>query len=126
MRWTSEDRAKAIAFQIEKGQRCTMCGTAPWEWEENRYAYEPSIKICRGCEIKESVSEQTDRRPGLTVELAPTAGIEAARRQLAMERRARILARDTDEPKPIPTPPSTPSMASGVSAESMNSRVSVD
>jgi len=107
MHWSSEDRAKAIAFIIEKGARCTLCGTAQWEWAENRYAYEPAVRICRGCEMKESVSNETNRQPGLTVELAPTVGLEAARRQLAQEKRMRILSRDDEDEKlkPIPVPP---------------------
>jgi len=94
-----------VAFVIEKGMRCTMCGTASWEWEQNRYAYEPTTKVCRGCEIRESVSDQTPKHPGLTVELAPTVGLEAAKRQMAQQKRMRVLAGDKNEgPPPIPIP----------------------
>lgn len=81
---------------MEKSARCTLCGTADWEWEQDRYAYEPVTKLCRGCEIKESVSQQTDSRPGVSVELAPAAGVEAARRQRAAARWSRLAARDAE------------------------------
>jgi hypothetical protein len=29
--------------------RCPHCGTAEWEWEEDRDAYIAEARICRGC-----------------------------------------------------------------------------
>ena len=49
MEWDPEDRSKALAFLFEKGERCQMCGTAEWEWDENRHAYEPVLRTCWGC-----------------------------------------------------------------------------
>jgi len=116
LRWSQDDRAKAVAFLIEKATRCTMCGTAPWEWEANRYAYEPVIKLCRGCEIKESVSDQTDKRHGVSVELAPAAGPAAAQRRaeqerMSMRRAAMIAAQQAEEGKPITLPVTTPALS---------------
>ena len=84
--WEPEDRAKAVAFAVEKNQRCQMCGTAPWEWEANRFAYEPVVTVCRGCQIKDGVSSSMERADGATVELLPTVGPEAARRHVAAAR----------------------------------------
>lgn len=84
--WEPADRAKALAFVIEKGQRCTMCGTAQWEWDENRFAYEPVEKRCPGCYVKDVMAEGTSRNPGITVELLPTVGHEAAQRRVAEAR----------------------------------------
>ena len=50
--WSMEDRGKAIGYMLHEGERCGMCGTAQWEWNENKFAYEPYEYICRGCEIK--------------------------------------------------------------------------
>ena len=34
------DRARVIANELEEGSRCSMCGTAQWEWDEDPGAYE--------------------------------------------------------------------------------------
>lgn len=76
LRWGPEDRAKALAYRIEKGLRCQMCGTADWEWDPkeggNKFAYEPVSKTCRGCELREIAQKDEDRMPGVTVVLRPT------------------------------------------------------
>lgn len=71
--WDEIDRAKALAFEIEKSLRCSMCGTAPWEWEEDRFAYAPVQSTCTGCAIKESTAHEQDSQPGMTIELVPKA-----------------------------------------------------
>ena len=71
--WDPEDRAKALAFALEQAQRCQMCGTAPWEWEENRFAYTPIEELCTGCYQKSVFSETSNKPlPGTTVVLKPT------------------------------------------------------
>lgn len=57
-----------------------MCGTAGWEWETNRFAYEPVEKYCHGCYVKTVTSEGAGRNPGISVELSPTGTRESARR----------------------------------------------
>lgn len=88
--WSDDDRAKAIAFVLEKGSRCFMCGTAGWEWDPeqggSRHAYEAVEKFCHGCYVKSSMSRDIDSSDGHTIELAPTAGVEAARRHQAARR----------------------------------------
>jgi len=32
---------------MEKAARCQMCGTADWEWEADRYAYEPAVRLSK-------------------------------------------------------------------------------
>lgn len=76
------DRAKALAFLLEKGERCVLCGTAEWEWKENRFAYEAVSRHCKGCMIKEAASEGSERTPGVTIELRPTGTQESAQRVL--------------------------------------------
>lgn len=69
LEWPAEERAKALAYKTEESLTCSMCGTAEWEWEEDRFAYEPMEKICRGCELKDLVS--TEHRPGKFTILRP-------------------------------------------------------
>lgn len=63
---------------LEEGQRCTMCGTAPWEWDPeqggDRHAYEPVVHIDPGCALRDSAAEDTPKQHGHTVMLAPTRG----------------------------------------------------
>lgn len=84
--WSPDDRAKTLAYMLEKGERCVMCGTAGWEWDPDqggsRFAYEPVERFCQGCYIKQVTSEESGRNPGITVELAPTGTREAARRHV--------------------------------------------
>ncbi len=85
--WAPADRAKALAFVLEKATRCVLCGTAEWEWNPalggDRRAYEPTEKYCHGCYLKTIAGEDTAANPGITVELAPTGTPAAARRFLA-------------------------------------------
>lgn len=82
--WDPVDRAKALAFCLEKAERCVLCGTATWEWDPaqggSRFAYEPIEMYCHGCYLKAVTSQDTANNPGITVELAPTGTPEAAKR----------------------------------------------
>ena len=69
--WSAEDRGKALAHLIEKNSKCPQCGTAEWEWAEDRRAYYPMEKICSGCELKEIVAEDSESHPGKFVVLVP-------------------------------------------------------
>jgi hypothetical protein len=69
--WTDEDRAKQVAYLMESGERCSMCGTAPWEWEEDRFAYEALTIKCEGCFRKEVANEGTESSPGVRMTLIP-------------------------------------------------------
>lgn len=91
MEWDDDDRQKAIAFEIEKNSKCQLCGTAEWEWEENKRAYEPYEHHCMGCYYKAILQEESGQgMPGTTISLIPTGSIEHAKMltgsRTAMER----------------------------------------
>jgi hypothetical protein len=89
--WSPDDRSKAVAFFIEKNAKCGMCGTAEWEWEEDKHAYEPVEKFCMGCYLKEISGEEAGRQmPGTTVSLMPTGTREHAQYLVNMERRWKL------------------------------------
>lgn len=47
-----------------------MCGTAPWEWDEDGFAYETVFHTCRGCQLKEEQAKDDTPRPsGTTIRL---------------------------------------------------------
>lgn len=103
LQWEPADRAKALAFFLEKSSRCQMCGTADWEWDEkqggNRRAYEPVERFCPGCHIKLSAATHDPNRntDGITVELEPTGTRASALRLLKQARRAEEAARELAE-----------------------------
>jgi len=90
LEWAPEDRAKAIAYRYEKTERCAMCGTAPWEWEQNKNAYVPVDRHCPGCYRKHMAAEDGKRLPGTTVELTRATPKHLAQEQIMMERRRRL------------------------------------
>ena len=57
LKWDPEDRAKTLAFALESALRCSMCGTASWEWEENKFAYTAVDEFCQGCYQKSIFSD---------------------------------------------------------------------
>lgn len=87
--WEDEDRAKALAYFAEKSERCSLCGTAQWEWDEDRYAYTTEEKFCKGCYYKHVQSEGHDRLPGTTVELTKLTLTQKAQLQVREAERAR-------------------------------------
>lgn len=71
-RWTNTDRAIVTAVTTEKADRCSMCGTSPWEWDADPYAYDPVYVTCPGCQRKELLADDdTPRAKGTTVRLVP-------------------------------------------------------
>lgn len=86
-RWTLEDRAKVVAVLMERAERCQMCGTAPWEWDEDKYAYEPAREVCFGCQKKDLLRDDQEKSPaGSSVVLIPKAVAKARREQEAAKR----------------------------------------
>ncbi len=71
--WSDEDRAKALAYMAFESKVCGLCGTAPWEWDEeqggSKFAYEPVEEICPGCEKKDWLKDDTDHKPGRFISL---------------------------------------------------------
>lgn len=71
--WRQSDREKLIAFLLDDNARCKQCGTADWEWEENRYAYQAELEFCQGCMHLEAAREdQSDTPPGASIVLVPS------------------------------------------------------
>lgn len=74
---------------LEKSERCAMCGTADWEWKEDRFAYEPVERFCHGCYLKSAAQENDPHKnkDGITIELLPTRTVEAARRLVKAQKK---------------------------------------
>lgn len=70
--WDAVDRAKQLAYMMEEAERCAMCGTADWEWDEDKHAYTPIENFCRGCYMERAYSDDRELLPGTTVRLAKT------------------------------------------------------
>ena len=88
--WDPEDRAKLTAHILEESARCQMCGTSPWEWEEDPFAYEPVQETCRGCQLRDMASDEVSQGRGQRVVLIPK---RVAAKRRAMPRRAPTLRR---------------------------------
>jgi hypothetical protein len=91
LKWDPEDRAKTVAFALESSLRCSMCGTAPWEWEQNKFAYTAMDEFCQGCYQKSIFSDtEGSSLPGTNVKLVPTTPQLTAQLALKAKRRARL------------------------------------
>lgn len=91
LEWQEDDRAKLQALMMERSTKCTMCGTHSWEWEEDRYAYEPMVEVCHGCMLKDMMREEATQ-PGSTITLVPKA--KAAKMRATPKQAPRRAARD--------------------------------
>ncbi len=70
--FSQEDRARVMAFATEKAERCQLCGTAEWEWLENKFAYHAAREVCFGCQQKDLLrEEETGQQPGVSITLIP-------------------------------------------------------
>lgn len=81
LEWSVEDRMKTVAFLLEKADRCALCGTAQWEWEENKRAYQPVEHHCPGCYLKHVAGEEQAMMPGTTIRLVSSNSPELAKAQ---------------------------------------------
>lgn len=89
LEWHPEDRAKVLAYAMEQSSRCVSCGTAAWEWEENRFAYTAVDEHCPGCYKKAVFSESQGKSlPGTNVKLVPTTPLLKARMKVTAKKRA--------------------------------------
>lgn len=71
-RWSAEDRAKVAAVALERGEKCTRCGTREWEWHEDPNAYEPIYWTCMGCQKRELLEKSDEKTaPGTSIRLVP-------------------------------------------------------
>jgi hypothetical protein len=76
LRWSDDDRDKAIWTYVRAKQTCQQCGTRPDEWDPeqggHRRAYLAQVKQCRGCQaVGQRDKRLTDdqRQPGVHVVL---------------------------------------------------------
>jgi hypothetical protein len=91
LEWDPEDRAKVMAFALEQSVRCSLCGTAPWEWEENRFAYTALDDFCQGCYQKSVFSDrESSSLPGTNVRLVPTTPQLTAQMAMKAKKRSRM------------------------------------
>jgi len=91
LKWDPEDRAKTLAYAMESAQRCTMCGTAPWEWEENKFAFTAVEEFCQGCYQKSVFQDQQGSSlPGTNVRLIPTTPRLTAQMAIKARRHRRL------------------------------------
>lgn len=87
-KWSPDDRSKVVAYMMEQAERCDMCGTAPYEWEENRFAYEPVDHFCQGCYYKTIYSDaESSSLPGTNVTLVPVTPARLLERLIIEEKR---------------------------------------
>lgn len=77
--WDPADRAKLLAYLLESADRCSGCGTAGWEWDADRHAYEAAVHQCWGCYVKEFSREDTEGMLGARIVLLPKLAAQAAR-----------------------------------------------
>jgi hypothetical protein len=78
---------------MEKAMRCDLCGTAEWEWEEDKRAYAPAEQFCMGCYMKTVYGDGGNSSPGTTIRLVPTNTVEHARIMVAQKKKA-MMKRD--------------------------------
>jgi hypothetical protein len=91
LEWDPEDRAKVLAFIMESSQRCQMCGTAPWEWEGNKFAFTAVDEFCQGCYQKSVFGDtQGSSLPGTNVKLIPTTPQLTAQMTIKARKRAKM------------------------------------
>lgn len=86
--WDAEDRSKAMAFISVKNEHCQLCGTAQYEWDENRRAYEPVESFCMGCYLKAGAEEGETYLPGSSITLIDTNSVAYAKQQTMARKRA--------------------------------------
>ena len=91
LEWDPADRAKTLAYALESAQRCHSCGTAPWEWEQSRFAYTPVEEFCHGCYQKAVFSNREGTSlPGTNVKLIPTTPRLTAQMAVKAKKRSRM------------------------------------
>jgi hypothetical protein len=91
LEWEPEDRAKVLAYTLEYAGRCQLCGTAGWEWEENKFAFTAVEEFCQGCYQKQVFSDQQGSSlPGTNVKLIPTTPQLTAQMAMKTRKRAKL------------------------------------
>lgn len=64
--WDSDDRDKAIWWELRERDRCPGCGTRGAEWDEeqggDRDAYQAKVHRCRGCQVRQSKEDEARKQ----------------------------------------------------------------
>ena len=87
--WAPDDRIKLLAILSEDSLRCTLCGTAEYEWTD-QYAFVPSVNVCKGCQMRENARDMAKDVPGGTIVLLSGA---AKKEELARQREQYLASR---------------------------------
>lgn len=69
--WDPADRSKLMAHLVDTASTCQSCGTASWEWDDDKFAYSPGTSTCRGCMLLDAAKEDFDPGPGTRMILIP-------------------------------------------------------
>jgi hypothetical protein len=74
LRWSKDDRDKAIWHYLRERDRCPHCGTRSQEWAADAGAYVAALRWCKGCATMQRRQKQMDegggpKLPGLYVTL---------------------------------------------------------
>lgn len=77
-KWSPEDRAKVIAYGLEKSAVCPGCGSAEWQWDPEQggstNAFDAVVETCPGCQRKDWLRDDHEKLPsGSSVVLVPRA-----------------------------------------------------
>lgn len=83
--WPVDDRVKVMAHLLEEAERCSMCGTAAFEWDADQFAYVAAVHVCKGCALREQSREMAADTAGASVVLVSG---EAKKAELARQREA--------------------------------------
>jgi hypothetical protein len=71
--WPVDDQQAALTWMAEDRLRCSNCGTAEWEWDEDPEAYEAQMWVCKGCNRIGTQQKNSDKQaeafPGLKIHL---------------------------------------------------------
>jgi hypothetical protein len=97
LEWDVSSRAKVIAYLLEQAGTCQLCGTAGWEWEENKYAYDVQEVFCPGCYRKEVSGTSGDKLPGTRIDLVPATKELRDQQYLLHMRRSHMLQSEDDD-----------------------------
>ena len=76
-----------VAVSLERAERCTMCGTADYEWAEDPYAYEAVRVSCPGCLRRETLQEDSGSGAGKGVSVRLLSAHAAERARIELERK---------------------------------------
>lgn len=80
------------AVALERSERCQSCGTAEWEWEQDRNAYTPIIHQCFGCMLREIMMDDPNpKAKGTTIRLVTRRQAEELANELARREAAGTL-----------------------------------